>query len=179
MMARVTSSDAKGGAPVPTGGDPGMQLPAEQQRAWSAYMKIYLRLTYEMNRQLQAESDLSLSDYHLLNALRHAPGRRMRVRPLAAKIGWERSRVSHQVRRMVGRGLVARALADDDRRATEVTLTPQGRRAIRDATEGHAELVEQLFFAGLPADLLGPLTTALESIYETILAQGTLPRPEA
>jgi hypothetical protein len=37
-------------------------LTAGQQRAWLAYMRVQLRLTYEMNRQLQADSNLSLPD---------------------------------------------------------------------------------------------------------------------
>ena len=37
-------------------------LTADQQRAWLAYMRVQLRLTYEMNRQLQADSNLSLPD---------------------------------------------------------------------------------------------------------------------
>src|SRR5439155_18615954 len=51
-------------------------LTAAQQRAWLAYMRVQLRLTYEMNRQLQADSNLSLPDYDVLNALRYAPGGR-------------------------------------------------------------------------------------------------------
>src|SRR6267154_6489281 len=77
-----------------------------QQRAWLAYMRVRLRLTYEMNRQLQADSNLSLPDYDVLNALRYAPGGRMRITALAARIGWERTRLSHHVRRLQSRGLV-------------------------------------------------------------------------
>src|SRR5579872_7454505 len=81
-------------------------LTPQQQRAWLAYMRVQLRLTYEMNRQLQADSTLSLPDYDVLNALRYAPGGRMRITALAARIGWERSRLSHHVRRLEKRGLV-------------------------------------------------------------------------
>ena len=49
------SRNANGGAPVPEGG----WLDGEQQRAWLAYIRVQLRLTYEMNRQLQSDSDLS------------------------------------------------------------------------------------------------------------------------
>src|SRR5579864_9555498 len=97
-----------------------------QQRAWLAYMRVQLRLTYEMNRQLQADSGLSLPDYDVLNALRYSPGGRMRITGLAARIGWERSRLSHHVRRLQNRGLVDCRPSPDDRRATEVTLTDQG-----------------------------------------------------
>ena len=53
-------------------------------------MRVQMRMNYEMNRH----SDLSLADYHVLNALTEAPGGRLQVSDLAALIGWERSRVS-------------------------------------------------------------------------------------
>jgi DNA-binding MarR family transcriptional regulator len=148
-----------------------------QQRAWLAYMRVQLRLTYEMNRQLQSDSNVSLSDYHVLNALRLAPGGRMRITALAAQIGWERSRLSHHVQRLQKRGLVDSRLAPDDRRATEITLTDQGWDEITVASPGHFDLVRRLFFDGLPDDLLGPLTDALESVYDNIIDRGTLPAP--
>ena len=69
-------------------------------------MRVRLRLTYEMNRQLQADSSLSLPDYDVLNALRYAPRGETQITELAARIGWERSRLSHHLRRLESRGLV-------------------------------------------------------------------------
>jgi DNA-binding MarR family transcriptional regulator len=152
-------------------------LTSDQQRAWLAYMRVQLRLTYEMNRELQADSNLSLSDYDVLNALRYAPGGRMRITGLAAQIGWERSRLSHHVRRLEKRGLVECRLAPADRRATEITLSDEGWDAISRASGGHIDLVRRLFFDGLPAELLEALTVGLESVYEHILEHGTLPAP--
>jgi len=37
-------------------------LTAPQQRTWLNYMRVYHRMEYEMNRQLQAECGLSLAD---------------------------------------------------------------------------------------------------------------------
>jgi DNA-binding MarR family transcriptional regulator len=152
-------------------------LTPDQQRAWLAYMRVQLRLTYEMNRQLQADSSLSLPDYDVLNALRHAPGGRMRITGLAALIGWERSRLSHHVRRLENRGLVESRPAPADRRATEITLTNQGWDEITRASSGHIDLVRRLFFEGLPDELLEPLTAGLESVYDNIIDRGTLPAP--
>ena len=45
-----------------------------RQRAWLAYMRVQLRMSFEMNRQLQADSGLSLADYDVLTALSGAPG---------------------------------------------------------------------------------------------------------
>src|ERR1700758_4677828 len=148
-----------------------------QQRAWLAYMRVQLRLTYEMNRQLQADSSLSLPDYDVLNALRYAPGGRMRITALAARIGWERSRLSHHVRRLQNRGLAECRPAPADRRATEVALTDQGWDEITRASSGHIALVRRLFSDGLPDELIEPLTVGLESVYENIIDRGTLPAP--
>ena len=152
-------------------------LTPDQQRTWLAYMRVQLRLTYEMNRQLQADSNLSLSDYDVLNALRYAPGGRTVISELAAQIGWERSRLSHHVRRLENRGLVESRPAPTDRRATEITLTDQGWDEITRASSGHIDLVRRLFFDGLPDELLEPLTIGLESVYDNIIDRGTLPAP--
>src|ERR1700746_1502411 len=133
-------------APAPSGGC----LDEEQQRAWLAYIRVQLRLAYEMNRQLLADSGMSLPDYDVLTALSVADGGRMQITVLAAQIGWERSRVSHHVRRMSARGLVTCRLSAADRRVTEVTLTDRGRQALEEAAPGHVDLVRRLFFGGLP-----------------------------
>jgi DNA-binding MarR family transcriptional regulator len=166
------SRNGKAG-PAPAGG----WLEGDEQRAWLAYIRVQLRLAYEMNRQLLADSGLSLPDYDVLAALSVADGGRMQVTVLAAQIGWERSRVSHHVRRMSARGLVTCALSAADRRVTEVTLTGQGRQALEEAAPGHVDLVRRLFFGGLPAALVGPLGEALECVYANIIEQGSLPPP--
>ena len=97
-MSRNSAAD-----PAPTGG----WLEGDRQRAWLAYIRVQLRLAYEMNRQLLADSGMSLPDYDVLTALSVADGERMQITVLAAQIGWERSRVSHHVRRMSARGLVS------------------------------------------------------------------------
>jgi DNA-binding MarR family transcriptional regulator len=152
-------------------------LDDDQQRAWLAYIRVQLRLTYEMNRQLLADSGMSLPDYDVLTALSVADGGRMQITVLAAQIGWERSRVSHHVRRMSARGLVTCGLSAADRRVTEVALTAEGRQALGAAAPGHVDLVRRLFFDGLPASLVEPLSEALESVYANIIKQGSLPPP--
>jgi DNA-binding MarR family transcriptional regulator len=152
-------------------------LTDEQQETWFAYMRVMLRLTHEMNRQLQTDSDLSLADYDVLNALADSPGGRLQLTALAARIGWERSRVSHHLQRMSARGLVERSPSESDRRATDAVLTDAGRAALRAATPGHAALIRRMFFDGLDPELLVPLRTALDQVHERVLDQGTLPRP--
>jgi DNA-binding MarR family transcriptional regulator len=152
-------------------------LDGDQERAWLAYIRVQLRLAYEMNRQLLADSGMSLPDYDVLTALSVADGDRMQITVLAAQIGWERSRVSHHVRRMSARDLVSCGLSAADRRVTEVTLTSRGRQALQEAAPGHVDLVRRLFFGGLPDGLVEALGEALENVYANIIKQGSLPPP--
>ncbi|MEY9847251.1 MarR family winged helix-turn-helix transcriptional regulator [Streptacidiphilus sp. MAP5-3] len=166
-------SRKRNAVPEPEGG----WLDSDQQRAWLAYIRVQLRMAYEMNRQLLADSGMSLPDYDVLTALSVADEGRMPITVLAAQIGWERSRVSHHVKRMSTRGLVSCALSATDKRVTEVTLTDTGRQTLGQAAPGHVDLVRNLFVEGLPSGLIGPLTEALEGVYANILKRGTLPPP--
>ena len=157
--------------------DGGPALSADQAETWFAYMRVVLRMDYEVNRELQLDAGISHQDFHILNALSDSPGQRLRLSDLAIRIGWERSRVSHQVLRMAGRGLVDRRPSATDARATDAVLTAGGRAALRRALPGHLALIQKMFFDGLDPELLGPLRRALEQIHDQVLAHGSLPAP--
>ena len=141
-------------------------------------MGVYHRLEYEMNRQLQADFGVSLSDYTVMNALSNEPSRRLQSSRLATRIGWERSRLSHQLRRMETRGLVERLASESDRRATDAKLTQQGWRLLKAAAPKHVAWVRTLFFSDLDDASADTLADLLGEVYETILRKGTLPRPD-
>jgi DNA-binding MarR family transcriptional regulator len=131
-------------------------LSPSQQRAWVTYMRVQLRLNYEINRQLQRDSGLSLADFHVLNALSSTPDHKPQVTDLAALIGWERSRLSHHLRRLCDRGLTKRVQSEDDGRATDAVLTEKGMSAVIAAVPGHVALVRRLFFDLCPMSLFLP-----------------------
>ena len=83
-------------------------LDEREERAWRALQFMTMRLDARLASELAAVSDLSYSDYTVLVALTDRPDGRMRLFELAATLGWEKSRVSHQIARMVDRGLVAK-----------------------------------------------------------------------
>ena len=116
---------------------------------WRNYVALTGRLQAVMNRQLQQDHELSLADYTVLVALEERPG--CRISELGDRLGWEQSRLSHQLTRMRTRGLVERVGADDDRRAATVELTKQGAAALRVAAPRHAELVRDVVFDGMSA----------------------------
>ncbi|MBO0676129.1 winged helix-turn-helix transcriptional regulator [Mycolicibacterium sp. S2-37] len=154
------------------------KLDESQRRAWLSYMRVYHRLEYEMNRQLQADHAMSLSDFTVLNTLTNAPRGRAQLNVLATTIGWERSRLSHHLQRMARRGLVERRPSDRDGRATDAVLTDDGRRAFSAAAPSHAAWVKTLVFSDLTRTQEQELAEILGEVYESILRRGTLPRPE-
>ena len=91
-------------------------------RIWRDYLAMTSRLHTAMHRQLQADCELSLSDYDVLVALSERGP--LRITDLGELIGWEQSRLSHQLRRMRGRDLVAREGDDDElvRRCIQLTI---------------------------------------------------------
>ena len=76
--------------------------------------RMQARLADELNRQLQADSGLSLADYDVLVHLTDAPDGRLRPYELQRVLQWEQSRVSHHLGRMQRRGLVRREECTDD-----------------------------------------------------------------
>ncbi len=156
---------------------PYASLTDDEVRAWYAFMKVQLRLRYEMNRQLRDDSGISLADYDVLVALTSEPAGAMTVSDLAIRIGAERSRVSHQIRRMAESGIVRAQPRADDRRATDVALTAEGRKLLEQASPGHVAFVRSVFFDALAPEESDVIARAFESIYDLLIQNGTLPRP--
>ena len=139
-------------------------LSGAQQEAWRHWIALGTALPAALNRQLQESSGLSLSDYDVLVALSEAPEHRMRIGDLAAGLSWERSRLSHHLRRMEGRDLVTREECEDDGRGAWAVVTTHGLDAIADAAPGHARLVREVVFDDLGADELAVLTRVLDGV---------------
>jgi DNA-binding MarR family transcriptional regulator len=108
-------------------------LNAHEARAWRAFIDAHHRLEVHLTRRLQ-ESGLSGADYEVLAVLSALDGDRMPARALCDALGWEKSRLSHQVRGMQKNGLVSREPNPDDARSTMVCLLPAGRAAIEKAS---------------------------------------------
>jgi DNA-binding MarR family transcriptional regulator len=134
-------------------------LNSREDRAWRAFIDAHQQLEVHLTRGLQV-SGLSGADYEVLAALSDVDGDRMSARDLCNALGWEKSRLSHQVRRMQKDGLIVREPNPDDARSTMVCLLPAGRAAIEKAAPGHVEDVRRNFidlFTPAELDMLATL----------------------
>lgn len=141
-------------------------LDPRELRAWTGYQRMSSALQARLEQRLHRHSGLSWADYEVLFALHASPGGRLRALDLRCALGWEKSRLSHQVRRMAQRGLLCREPNPADARSAVVCLLDRGRRAIEQAAPEYT--------AQLRAEFLGLLTPAqldaLAEISETVLA---------
>ena len=134
-------------------------LNAREDRAWRAFIDAHDQIEVHLNRRLQ-ESGLSGADYSVLASLSALDGGRMPAHALCNALGWEKSRLSHQVRRMQKDGLISREPNPDDARSTIVCLLPAGRAAIEKAAPGHVADVRRNFidlFTSAELDMVATL----------------------
>jgi DNA-binding MarR family transcriptional regulator len=143
-------------------------LEPEEQRAWRAWLDAHAHLSARLNRELQASSGLSLSDYDVLVHLTDVPEGRLRAFELGEGLQWEKSRVSRQVGRMAERGLVAKEATPEDGRGAYVAITPAGSRAIAEAAPAHVDLVRRLLFDGLTDAQVRTLATVALSVIQRL-----------
>ena len=130
-------------------------LTPEESRAWRALQFLNMPLSAALNRQLSRDSNLSSADYAVLVQLSESDGQKLRARDMVLAIGWEKSRLSHHIRRMETRNLVGREECPTDGRGAFITLTSAGRAAIEQAAPGHVAAVRSYF-----VDLLSPAELA-------------------
>jgi DNA-binding MarR family transcriptional regulator len=138
-------------------------LSAREDRAWRAFVYAHQQIEVHLNRRLQ-ESGLSGADYEVLALLSALDGDRMPAHALCNALGWEKSRLSHQVRRMQKDGLVSREPNPDDARSTMVCLLPAGLAAIEKAAPRHVEDVRRNFIDLFTPDELDTLATLNERV---------------
>ena len=125
-----------------------------------------------MNRQLQQDCGLSLADYEVLVVLSERAA--LRIFELGELLGWEQSRLSHQLSRMRARHLVERRGSDQDRRGATVAIAETGRAALEAAAPGHVDLVRSVLFDAVTGSQLRALdaitTSALTRLAERAAA---------
>lgn len=133
-------------------------------RAWRGLIETSAVLRHRLDRLLLADSGLSGSDYPVLVTLHESGERTVRSSELAESIGWERSRLSHQLGRMERRGLIERRRHQADSRGSEVYLTPRGRVAYLGATTAHSQAVRTHFADVLRSDQIAALGEIMETL---------------
>src|SRR5260221_9440623 len=143
------------------------RLSDTQLGAWANYQRMRVRLTERINRELAQKAGLSEVDFEILSALIESPNESVRALALRCGLEWEKSRLSHQLRRMEERGLITRQECAEDNRGSVIRVTGVGRKLATEAKVYCEQAVRQYVVDVLTAEQL----QALGTIAETILLQ--------
>jgi DNA-binding MarR family transcriptional regulator len=143
-------------------------LDQREAHLWRTWLRVNQELPGLLAERLNLESGLSAADYAVLVPLSESADGMVRARDLGREIFWDRSRLSHQVRRMQDRGLVVREECETDARGAMIRLTPAGRAAIEKAAPGHVAATREFFFDLVSDKEIDILTKVFERVLDNL-----------
>jgi DNA-binding MarR family transcriptional regulator len=141
-------------------------LTDRQQTAWDSYQRMRARLAGRLGRELARQTGLSEADFEVLSHLAETPHAPVRALALRCGLEWEKSRLSHQLRRMEERGLVTREPCVEDSRGFVVRITAEGRRLAEAGRQVYEGAVRRYVCDALTPEQLN----ALGEIADAVLA---------
>lgn len=129
-------------------------LNRREQAAWRGFISMQAGVRAVLAGELHQQFGLSEPDFAILVELSEAPAQGLRLRDLAARLAWDKSRLSKQIGRMASRGLVERKGTAADARGAVAVLTKTGRDAIARASPVHIAGVRKWFTSALTPEQL-------------------------
>ena len=117
----------------------------ELVEAWRELVERHARATSSLERRLQHDHGLGVSEYEVLERLSAASREESRMQELAEAVHLSQSALSRVVARLEADGLVTRGMCPEDRRGIKACLTATGRERYEAARPTHrAVLAETL-----------------------------------
>ncbi|MBC7589531.1 MAG: MarR family transcriptional regulator [Salinibacterium sp.] len=142
----------------------------KERELWRSFLVMRRQLDLTLERRLQADAGISTADFEILDSLIDDPTNRLRAGQIGDIIGWEKSRVSHQITRMQRRGLVRREECGDDARGVWIVLTAEGSRAVLAATRDRDSALREYVFNVLSDDEKSTLNSISHKVLDIINA---------
>jgi len=111
--------------------------------SWRDLMDRYARSVGALERRLEEEHGLGVSEYEVLERLAEGPKSERRMQELAAAVHLSQSALSRVVGRLEADGLVTRGLCTEDRRGIYACLTDAGRARYEVARPTHRSVLAE------------------------------------
>jgi DNA-binding MarR family transcriptional regulator len=139
-------------------------LDEREAHLWRSWLRLTQELAGVLADQINRDGGLSAADYAVLVPLSESRYGMLRFRDLGREILWDRSRLSHHLRRMEQRGLVAREECADDARGAMVRMTAAGQAAINATAPGHVAATRRHVFDLLSDKEMDVLITVFDRL---------------
>jgi DNA-binding MarR family transcriptional regulator len=152
-------------------------LDEDELTAWIRLVGVVELLPGVLDTQLRREAGLTHFEYYVLAMLSESPQRTLRMTALAARTNATLPRLSHVVRRLEDRGLVARSACPEDARATNAQLTDAGWRKLEATAPGHVATVREHVIDALTPEQVGQLSEIAGAVLQRLDPDGRLRAP--
>jgi DNA-binding MarR family transcriptional regulator len=139
--------------------------PDDRVAAWAGLLRAHAAVVPRLEREL-AGVGMPLSWYDVLLELNAAPGRRLRMTELGARVVLSRERVSRVVDELERAALVRRERNPDDGRSLLAVVTDSGRARLRAAAPTYLAGIARHFGDHLDDDEARTLAAALHRVVE-------------
>lgn len=100
---------------------------------WHELMGRYHRMTCNLDRELGARHQLTVSEFEVLQQLAQGECESMRLNELGEQVHLTQSALSRLIARLENDGLLERGMCAEDRRSVWAKLTPAGAARYREA----------------------------------------------
>ena len=121
----------------------GKSAETELVDVWRELLERHARTTSALERRLQHEHGLGVSEYEVLDRLATSGKDDCRMQELADAVHLSQSALSRVVARLETDGLVTRGMCPEDRRGIMACLTPDGRERYEAARPTHREVLAE------------------------------------
>jgi DNA-binding MarR family transcriptional regulator len=135
----------------------------DARRAWYRMLQLSRATLRELDRRLDEEHRISVSEFDVLITLTNADGQRLRMTDLADAVMFSSGGVTRLIGRLEGRGLVLREPDPSDARGSLAVLTAAGAQRLAAARLTHDAVIDEIIGA--------PLTTARVKTFARTLDQ--------
>ncbi|MFI6596304.1 MarR family winged helix-turn-helix transcriptional regulator [Nonomuraea sp. NPDC050536] len=130
-------------------------------QGWRRLAALHARIEEQLERALQREHELSVSEYTVLDVLNRQDGWHMRMQQLARAVVLSQSATTRLVTRLEKRGLLRRFLCEDDRRGIYSEVTPAGRELLEQAGPTHDAVLNEVLAEATAVPELAELAKTL------------------
>lgn len=149
-------------------------LNEDEMTAWLRLIALAEVLPARLDTESRRDAGLTHFEYQVLAMLSEAPERTLRMSWLARRTSATLPRLSHVVKRLEDRGLVARTRSETDARVTDAVLTDAGWEQIVEAAPGHVTFVRERIIDQLTPEQVDQLRVISEAILSSLDPEGDL-----
>ncbi len=133
-------------------------------QGWRTLAALHARIEDALERALQREHRLSVSEYSVLDVLARQDSYHLRMNQLSSAVVLSQSATTRLVNRLENRGLLERYLCPDDRRGIYTEVTKAGRDLLDQARPTHDAVLTKALAGAEDLPELAPLVDALAAL---------------